>query len=162
MIVEISRSEISETLDIGLDFLFLDNFEFNVGGEQEHQSHADGTVHAQGFGRYTFTDNALTRAHFLSKQVVPASLLLESIFQCTAMTIYNYLELQKGIHALIVSIKIDLRKALEIGEVVNIVSKIEKIDRGIISTLVTCQSGEKSVCNAQLKYWYPVAKDKNK
>ena len=137
-----TRSEISEIL----------------GRRGENQPQSDGAFLAQGFGRYEFTDNSFTRAHFLSKQVVPASLLLESIFQCTAMTVYNHLELSKGLHALIVSIKIDLRKAIEIGEVIDIVSKIERIDRGIIRTLVTCHSGEESICNAELKYWYPLTK----
>ena len=153
-----TRSEISKTLDIGMEFLFLDNFDFvktDKKKRRENQVEIQENLLAQGLGTYEFTDSSLTRAHFLSKQVIPGTLLLESVLQCTAMTIYTHLDLSNELHALVVSASIDLRSSLKIGEVIHIVSNLEKIDRGIIRTSAICKTSEKTICKAQLKYWHP-------
>jgi 3-hydroxymyristoyl/3-hydroxydecanoyl-(acyl carrier protein) dehydratase len=153
-----TRSEISKTLDIGTEFLFLNSFSYLSAEETaktENQFEIEENILAQGFGTYEFKDSSLTRAHFLSNQVVPGSLLLESVLQCTAMTVYTHLEASNGLRALIIGASIELRNSLEIGEAIHIVSELEKIDRGIIRTSAICKTSEKIICKAQLKYWYP-------
>jgi 3-hydroxymyristoyl/3-hydroxydecanoyl-(acyl carrier protein) dehydratase len=153
-----TKHEISRTLDIGMEFLFLNSFDFIKGEKAEgYESQVENQENllAQGIGSYEFIDNSLTRAHFLSNQVVPGTLLLESVLQCTAMTIYTHRELSSNLHALVVSASIDLQNSLKIGEVIQIVSNLEKIDRGIIRTSAICKTNEKTICKASLKYWYP-------
>ena len=110
-----------------------------------------------GFGSYIFLPTPSLAAHFLSKQIVPASLILESILQNTVLTIYTHFSIPKGVHALIFKIEMDLKNSVQLNEQIKIVSKIENISRGIISATTETHSGSKLISKANLKYWCPEA-----
>ena len=110
-----------------------------------------------GFGSYVFSPTPSLSAHFLSKQIVPASLILESILQNTVLTIYKHFSIPKGVHALIFKIEIDLKNAVQLNQQIRIISKIQDISRGIISATAETYSDSKLISKGNLKYWCPEA-----
>lgn len=151
----LTKIQISERLDIGPEFLFLDTFSFREGVIKEPQSDLEIAKLPSGKGAYRFVASEFTNGHFLSKQVVPASLILESILQNTAMTIYSHAGLAKGVHALIVNIQVDLKNGVLTDEAISIETRIESINRGIVLATAECSSELKIISRARLKYWYP-------
>jgi len=162
-----SKSQISQALDIGQEFLFLDEFHINSMDDLMNQNSGSkektnlAVSGGGGVGSYIFLPTPSLSAHFLSKQIVPASLILESILQNTVLTIYTHFSIPKGVHALIFKIEMDLKNSVQLNEQIKIVSKIENISRGIISATAETHSESKLISKANLKYWCPEADSRN-
>jgi 3-hydroxymyristoyl/3-hydroxydecanoyl-(acyl carrier protein) dehydratase len=73
----LSEVEISSLLDIGPNFLFVDSFANTVPG-------------VEGKATFKFDDrHEFLKHHFLSGVVIPGALIMESMLQCMALTIYS-------------------------------------------------------------------------
>jgi 3-hydroxymyristoyl/3-hydroxydecanoyl-(acyl carrier protein) dehydratase len=154
--VILDKLEISNRLDIGFEFLFVDKFYLIPESSLDSFIDKDISLYPVGRGEFRFVESLFTRAHFLSKQIVPATLILESILQVSVLTIYKSLNLPTEVHALIISVQLDLRNKVLNGEKIQTETKILSLNRNYILVEAECKLDFKIVGRAKLKYWIPV------
>lgn len=135
----LSGAEISKLLDIGPDFLFVDSFSNTVPG-------------LQGKTTFRFDDRHLfMKHHFLSRVVVPGTLLMESMLQCMALTIYST-ESWKGT-ALIASVSSQFVEPLTFNSKVENTTYIQVISGGRVEGDVICESNGKMISKMSCTFY---------
>ncbi len=135
----LGQAEISKILDIGFDFLFVDSFENLKSGES-------------GGAKYLFDErHKFIKGHFISGVVIPGALILESMLQSMALTIYHA-EFWTG-RALITNIEIEFLAPLPLQSQVENYCRII-INRGAsVVGEVTCSSNKKIVGSMKCTYY---------
>jgi 3-hydroxymyristoyl/3-hydroxydecanoyl-(acyl carrier protein) dehydratase len=135
----LGQKEISNILDIGLNFLFLDRCEILEPGVTSRTSYIFDE-------RHTFISQ-----HFLSGTVIPGVLILESMLQSMALTIYST-KSWMGL-ALVTDINAQFGSKLKLN------SKIENQVRVIINSggrvqgEVTCVSEQEIISRMTCSYY---------
>lgn len=135
----LNQAEISKILDIGSNFLFVDSFEnLNLG--------------IDGRATYIFDErHKFIKSHFTSKVVIPGALIMESMLQAMALTIYNA-EYWEGI-ALVANVNIEFLAPLHLQSRVDSYCKILINSAGRVEGEVTCSSNEKIVGTMKCTYY---------
>jgi 3-hydroxymyristoyl/3-hydroxydecanoyl-(acyl carrier protein) dehydratase len=127
----LTKTEISARLDIGPDFLFVDSCENTNPGVESRAS-------------YTFDDrHYFVKDHFLSQVVIPGALIVESMLQSIALTIYSN-KSWKGV-ALISSVNAQFFETLHLNSKIENHSQIKVNSGGRVEGEVNCFSNNKLV-----------------
>jgi 3-hydroxymyristoyl/3-hydroxydecanoyl-(acyl carrier protein) dehydratase len=135
----LTKVEISALLDIGPDFLFVDSFVYTV---PEVESRAI----------YKFDErHKYIKHHFLSQVVIPGALVLESMLQSMALTIYCT-KSWKGT-ALISSVNSQFIEPLQLDSKVENTSTIRVNSGGRVEGDVICTSNGKTISKASCTYY---------
>lgn len=154
--MNMTKPEISMRLDIGQDFVFLDTFklEHNIGFKTDVLAINRSPLAVGGSATITFDiDDTRLKAHFLSKRVVPGTLILESILQTMAMSIYTTFKSPPMTHSMVVSVNMNLTQSLSPGVFCNVFSKIDLERGGVITGEGRLTSDAGTICTASLKYF---------
>ena len=135
----LNQAQISKILDIGSNFLFVDSFEnLNLG--------------IDGRATYIFDErHKFIKSHFTSKVVIPGALIMESMLQAMALTIYNA-EYWEGI-ALVANVNIKFLEPLHLQSRIDSYCKILINSAGRVEGEVTCLSNEKIVSSMKCTYY---------
>ena len=135
----LNQAQISKILDIGSNFLFVDSFEnLNLG--------------IDGRATYIFDErHKFIKSHFTSKVVIPGALIMESMLQAMALTIYNA-EYWEGI-ALVANVNIKFLEPLHLQSRIDSYCKILINSAGRVEGEVTCSSNEKIVGTMKCTYY---------
>ena len=135
----LTKAEISTFLDIGSDFLFVDSCEHTYPGVESRTS-------------YTFDErHKYIKHHFLSEVIIPGTLIMESMLQTMALTIYSN-KSWKGI-ALISSLSAQFFKPIHLNEKIENTSQIRVNSGGRIEGEVTCTSNKKVISKVTCSYY---------
>ena len=135
----LTKAEISALLDIGPDFLFVDSFVYTV---SEVESRA----------LYKFDErHNYIKHHFLSEVVIPGALVLESMLQSMALTIYCT-KSWKGT-ALISSANSQFIEPLQLNSNVENTSIIRVNSGGRVEGEVICTSNGKTISKVTCTYY---------
>jgi 3-hydroxymyristoyl/3-hydroxydecanoyl-(acyl carrier protein) dehydratase len=127
----LTKTEISALLDIGPDFLFVDSFVYTV-PELESRT------------TYKFDErHKYIKHHFLKEVVIPGALVLESMLQSMALTIYCT-KSWKGI-ALISSINSQFIEPLQLDSNVENTSIIRVNSGGRVEGEMICTSNGNTI-----------------
>lgn len=135
----LTKTEISALLDIGPDFLFVDSFVYTV---PEIESRTT----------YKFDErHKYIKHHFLKEVVIPGALVLESMLQSMALTIYCT-KSWKGI-ALISSMNCQFIERLQLNSQVENTSIIRVNSGGRVEGEVICTSNGKTISRVSCTYY---------
>jgi 3-hydroxymyristoyl/3-hydroxydecanoyl-(acyl carrier protein) dehydratase len=134
-----TKAEISKSLDIGPDFLFVDSCEHTYPGVKSRTT-------------YTFDErHKYIKHHFLSEVVIPGALIMESMLQSMALTIYSN-KSWKG-KALISSLSAQFFEPMHLNTKIENSSHITVNSGGRIEGEITCISNEKIVSKITCSYY---------
>jgi 3-hydroxymyristoyl/3-hydroxydecanoyl-(acyl carrier protein) dehydratase len=135
----LTKAEISILLDIGPDFLFVDTCENTSPGLESRTS-------------YTFDGrHKYIKHHFLSQVVIPGALIMESMLQSMALTIYSS-KSWKGV-ALISSVDAQFFEPVGLNSKIENLSQIRVSSGGRVEGEVTCTSSNKVVSKITCRYY---------
>jgi 3-hydroxymyristoyl/3-hydroxydecanoyl-(acyl carrier protein) dehydratase len=135
----LTKAEISTFLDIGPDFLFVDSCEHTNPGVESRTT-------------YTFDErHKYIKHHFLSGVVIPGALIMESMLQSMALTIYSN-KSWKG-KALISSLSAQFFEPMHLNAKIENSSHITVNSGGRIEGEITCISKEKIVSKIICSYY---------
>jgi 3-hydroxymyristoyl/3-hydroxydecanoyl-(acyl carrier protein) dehydratase len=135
----LTKAEISTFLDIGPDFLFVDSCEHTYPGVESRTT-------------YTFDEHhKYIKHHFLSEVVIPGALIMESMLQSMALTIYSN-KSWKG-KALISSLSAQFFEPMHLNAKIENSSHITVNSGGRIEGEITCISNEKIVSKITCSYY---------
>ena len=135
----LNQAEISKLLDIGSNFLFIDSYEILNPG-------------IDGSATYIFDErHKFIKSHFTTRVVIPGVLIMESMLQAMALTIYNT-ESWKGI-ALVANVNTEFLTPLHLQSRIENYSRIVLKRGGRIEGEVTCLSNEKIVSSMKCTYY---------
>ena len=135
----LTKAEISTFLDIGSDFLFVDSCEHTYPGVESRTT-------------YTFDErHKYIKHHFLSEVVIPGALIMESMLQSMALTIYSN-KSWKG-KALISSLSAQFFEPMHLNGKIENSSQITVNSGGRIEGEITCISNEKIVSKITCSYY---------
>lgn len=132
--MKLEKSEISNILNIGDDFVFL-------------------TVHdSKTTGRWILTGNEnFFRDHFLGDPMLPASILQESMLQTGVISLYSLNLILPQEKAIIFSTNLRIYKSAGVVPIEINVSNIS-IKRSIAQLNVSASQSDKLLANASFKY----------
>ncbi len=122
----LTQVEISKILQIGQDFLFVDTCEYLDPGARSNTTYLFDE-------RHTFMKH-----HFLSETVIPGVLIIESMLQSMALTIYSD-KSWKGL-ALISGLNAQFLSSLPLNSKVEVSSQIRMNSGGRVEGEMTCTS----------------------
>jgi 3-hydroxymyristoyl/3-hydroxydecanoyl-(acyl carrier protein) dehydratase len=144
----LTKAEMSALLDLGPDFLFVDSFVYTI-------------PKIKSSAMYKFDErHKYIRHHFLSEVVIPGSLVLESMLQSMALTIYST-KSWKGI-ALISSVSSQFLEPLQLNSKVENTSFIRVNSGGRVEGEVMCESSGKIISRMSCTFYSDyVFKSKN-
>ncbi len=135
----LTQSEISEILDIGSDFLFLDTCQILEPGVNSLAS-------------YIFDErHNYLNSHFTSEVIIPGVLILESMLQTMALTIYSN-ESWKGL-ALVTNLSAEFLETLEVNSKVENRSKVILNSGGRVEGEVICFSNQRVISRITCSYY---------
>jgi 3-hydroxymyristoyl/3-hydroxydecanoyl-(acyl carrier protein) dehydratase len=135
----LTKAEISTFLDIGPEFLFVDSCEHTYLGVESRTS-------------YTFNErHKYLKHHFLSEVVIPGALIMESMLQSMALTIYSG-KSWKG-KALISSLSAQFFEPMHLNAKIENSTQITVNSGGRIEGEITCISNEKIVSKMTCSYY---------
>jgi 3-hydroxymyristoyl/3-hydroxydecanoyl-(acyl carrier protein) dehydratase len=135
----LSQREISNALDIGPKFLFLDSCEILDPGVASRAS-------------YIFDErHKFISQHFLSGIIVPGVLILESMLQSMALTIYST-KSWRGL-ALVTDLNAQFLSSLQLNSKIENQSRITVKSGGRIHGEVTCISNQKIISKITCSYY---------
>lgn len=135
----LTKAEISTFLDIGPDFLFVDSCEHTNLGVESRTS-------------YTFDErHKYIKQHFLSEVVIPGVLIMESMLQSMALTIYSN-KSWKGM-ALISSLNAQFFEPIHLNAKIENLAQIIVNGGGRIEGEVTCLSDKKIISKVTCSYY---------
>ena len=135
----LTQSEISEILDIGSDFLFVDTCQILEPGVKGSTSY----IFDQ---RHNYLNN-----HFTSGVIIPGVLILESMLQTMALTIYSDVS-WKGL-ALVTNLSAQFSETLELNSIVENQSKVILNSGGRVEGEVTCFSNQRVISRITCSYY---------
>lgn len=134
----LSQREISKVLDIGSKFLFLDSCEIIEPGVSSRASYIFD-------GRHEYVSQ-----HFLSGIVIPGVLILESMLQSMALTIYST-KSWMGL-ALVTDLNAQFLSSLQLNSKIENQSQITVNSGGRIHGEVTCISNQNIISKVTCSY----------
>lgn len=135
----LTKAEISTFLDVGPEFLFVDSCEHTYPGVESRTS-------------YTFNErHKYIKHHFLSEVVIPGALIMESMLQSMALTIYSD-KSWKG-KALISSLSAQFFEPMSLNAKIENSTQITVNSGGRIEGEITCISNEKIVSKMTCSYY---------
>ena len=135
----LTKAEISALLDIGPDFLFVDSFVYAI---SEAESRA----------MYKFDErHQYIKHHFLSQVIIPGALVLESMLQSMALTIYCT-KSWKGA-ALISRVNSQFIEPLQFNSKVENTSTIRVNSGGRVEGDVVCTSNGRTISKVSCTYY---------
>ena len=139
---EFSRNEISQILNIGKAFIFLDSAIITSPGKEIKAIYA-----------FHFED-PIVEAHFIGNPVIPGSLILESAFQAMALLIYESRQ-HLNSNTFITGVEANFYATVKPADELHITARILNYSRGIIKGQISIFVEEALKCSANVNYFSP-------